>query len=63
MRMKGNMMVNVSMVQHEDEGKHDGQRVHVWYNMRMKGNMMVNVSMAQHEDEGKHDGQRVHGTT
>ena len=28
MRMKGNMMVNVAMAQHEDEGKHDGQRGH-----------------------------------
>ena len=28
MRMKGNMMVNMSMVQHEDEGKHYGQRVY-----------------------------------
>ena len=28
MRKKGNMMAKVSMAQHEDEGKHDGQRVH-----------------------------------
>ena len=27
MRMKGNMMANVSMAKLEDEGKHDGQRV------------------------------------